>query len=369
MKNPNGYGSVVKLSGARRKPWAVRTSYLEEQSNGTVKRKQKYVAYFSDQKHALTYLAELNNGNVIKELQKYSEVYTFSELYEKWKSYRKSLKSNPSASTWKNYEIAYNMFSTVHVKKITGIRAQDLQDCITAQSSKSKATIGSMRAVVKGMWEYALNNELLEKDITERLVYEHTDSETPIHTRFTDQELKLLWNSLGVVNNVDIILIYIYTGLRPSELLEITSENVHISERYMIGGLKTENGIDRIIPLHKAIVPLVEERLKQNRPYLITNKYGNHYTRAVYHNSNWNTVMNKLKLNHAPHDARYTFAALADNACMNNVCQKIIMGHSLANITGTAFKTGNKADITKGTYTEKTLAELLEEVDKLPTSF
>ena len=24
MKNPNGYGTVVKLSGKRRKPWAVR---------------------------------------------------------------------------------------------------------------------------------------------------------------------------------------------------------------------------------------------------------------------------------------------------------------------------------------------------------
>ena len=59
MKMPNGYGSVVKLSGTRRKPWAVRVSYLEEQKDGTVKRKQKYLAYFAEQKHALTYLAKI----------------------------------------------------------------------------------------------------------------------------------------------------------------------------------------------------------------------------------------------------------------------------------------------------------------------
>ena len=137
----------------------------------------------------------------------------------------------------------------------------------------------------------------------------------------------------------------------------------------MIGGMKTEAGRDRIIPLHDAIIPLVEARLNQNRPYLITNKYGNHYTRAVYHNSNWNTCMSKLGLNHAPHDCRYTFAALADNACMNETCKKLIMGHALANKEGTAFKTGGRSDVTRDVYTEKTIPELVSEVNKLPIVF
>lgn len=107
MKMPNGYGSVVKLSGARRKPWAVRVSYLEEQDNGTVKRKQKYLAYFAEQKHALTYLAEYNNGAVVKEHQKYTDVPTFAEMFDKWEKYRRSLKSAPSESTWKNYKMLF----------------------------------------------------------------------------------------------------------------------------------------------------------------------------------------------------------------------------------------------------------------------
>lgn len=41
MKMPNGYGSVVKLSGKRRKPWAVRISYMDESPDGVIKRKQK----------------------------------------------------------------------------------------------------------------------------------------------------------------------------------------------------------------------------------------------------------------------------------------------------------------------------------------
>lgn len=369
MKMPNGYGSVVKLSGTRRKPWAVRVSYLEEQKDGTVKRKQKYLAYFAEQKHALTYLAEYNNGAVVKEHQKYTDVPTFAEMFDKWEKYRRSLKSAPSESTWKNYKIAFSMFAPVHHERIPAIRAQELQDCLTAQSSKSRTTIGNMRAVLRGMWQYAIANEYTEKDITQHLVFDFTESGVPIHTRFTDSEIKKLWEALWTINNVDIVLIYIYTGLRPSELLEIESKNVHLSDRYMIGGMKTEAGKDRIIPIHEAIVLLVEYRLGQNRPYLITNKYGNHYTRAVYQNSNWNTLMLKIGMNHAPHDCRYTFAALADKCSMNETCRKIIMGHALPNKDGTTYKTGGTSDVTQDVYTEKTIPELVAEINKLPTAF
>ena len=110
----------------------------------------------------------------------------------------------------------------------------------------------------------------------------------------------------------------------------------------------------------------MEERLKKNNEYLISNKYGNHYTRAVYSNSNWVTVMNNLNFNHAPHDCRYTFAYLADKVNMNEICKKIIMGHSVANKTGERFKIGGKGDVTSSVYTEKTLSDLLVEINKLP---
>lgn len=369
MRLPNGYGSVVKLSGNRRKPYAIRISYWDDQPGKPPKRKQKYIAYFSDQKKALAYLAEYNSGMVVPEHQKYAAVPTFAELFEKWKKYRQSLQSNPTEQTWRNYEIAFNMFAPIHDKKIISLRHNELQECITAQSSKSKTTIGNMRAILKGMWQYAIINEYTEKDITLHLEYESTQKGSPIHTRFTDKEVAALWDALGTVNNVDIILIYIYTGMRPGELLDVLSEDVHLEEKYLIGGSKTEAGIDRIIPLHDAIIPFVKYHLEKNRKYLITNKYGNPYTRAVYHISNWKTVMQQMQMNHAPHDCRYTFAALADQVGMNEICKKIIMGHSIANKTGTAFKTGGTSDVTMDVYTEKTLPQLLAEVNKLPTVF
>ncbi len=78
MKLPNGYGSVVKLKGSRRKPYAIKVSYMEEQPDGTAKRKRKYIEYFQTKALALTYLAEYNNGAIVKEHESYAQSPTFA---------------------------------------------------------------------------------------------------------------------------------------------------------------------------------------------------------------------------------------------------------------------------------------------------
>jgi hypothetical protein len=84
MKLPNGYGSVVKLSGKRRKPWAVRISYYKDIPGQKPKLKRKYIGYYSSQKQALSHLAEYNNKDIVDEHEKYLKSPTFSELYKEW---------------------------------------------------------------------------------------------------------------------------------------------------------------------------------------------------------------------------------------------------------------------------------------------
>ncbi|MBD5485956.1 MAG: tyrosine-type recombinase/integrase [Lachnospiraceae bacterium] len=201
--------------------------------------------------------------------------------------------------------------------------------------------------------QYAKLNEYIDRDFTEGLVYEWTESSTQIHDRYSDEEIRIPWSKLYEINNVDIILIMIYTGLRPTELLEILTENVHLEEKYMTGGMKTDAGGDRIIPLNDKIIPLVKNRYDPSKKYLINNKYVNHYAYGTYANGNFNTCMGKLKMMQFPHDDRHTFASLMDNAGANDVCIKLIMGHSM------------KDDITKETFTHKTIKELLTEVNKI----
>ena len=80
MKLPNGYGTIEKLKGNRRKPYGVRISYTDN-SDGIPKRKRKYIAYFADHKHALEFLTEYNSGAVVPEHTKYMDVPTFHLSY------------------------------------------------------------------------------------------------------------------------------------------------------------------------------------------------------------------------------------------------------------------------------------------------
>jgi integrase len=54
------------------------------------------------------------------------------------------------------------------------------------------------------------------------------------------------------------VLILIYTGLRPAELLQITNSRLDLENKVLIAGIKTEKGIDREIPLCDKIIPLLE---------------------------------------------------------------------------------------------------------------
>ena len=168
--------------------YAVRISKLVEDDTGKVKRKYTYLAYFAKPEMAYTYLAEYNSGAVVPEHMKYSDSPTFAEMYEKWKKYRKSLKNQISDSTWRNYEIAFHHFSELHDRKFISIRTNDLQQCLNAYNHKSQTTISSMRAVLKAMYQYAKLNEYIDRDLTEGLVYEWTNSMEQIHDGYSDEE-------------------------------------------------------------------------------------------------------------------------------------------------------------------------------------
>lgn len=77
MRLPNGYGSVYKLTGNRRRPWVVKKS---------IEGKQKALGYFVTQEEALTFLVGINrmtperevtfSSTVIPSYRKCTPLYT-----------------------------------------------------------------------------------------------------------------------------------------------------------------------------------------------------------------------------------------------------------------------------------------------------
>ena len=73
MRLPNSYGSIVKLSGKRRRPYAVRitTGWTDEG-----KQIQKYLSYHAKRSDAMAALAEYNKAPYELDNQK----ITFAEM-------------------------------------------------------------------------------------------------------------------------------------------------------------------------------------------------------------------------------------------------------------------------------------------------
>lgn len=120
--------------------------------------------------------------------------------------------------------------------------------------------------------------------------------------------------------------------------------------------MKTEAGINRTIPIHPAVLTFFKRYYNQGNRYLITNLKGSKISYTNFLTNYWKPAAKRMKLEHTPHDTRHTFITLADRFRVNEICLKLIVGHSIS-------------DITQGVYTHKTTEDLLNEVMKIPSSF
>lgn len=352
MRMPNGYGSIINLGKGRRKPFAIRVSYNEEnKETGIKKQKFKYIGYYEKSKDAVIALANYNSGMKIKEHVSISDQPTFEELYQQWIEHKCSRNNKPSDSTLRNYNLALGWCKSLHGKKFANLRIADIQSVADEYKGKSESTVGMIKTILNQMYQLAIKRDIVDKNYALLVDWEWIVSEGTAHTPFTDDEIKKLWDNADM-EDVDLVLMMIYTGFRASEFIGLENLNVHIEEKYVIGGMKTEAGTDRTVALNDKIIPLFKNRYNKKR-YLILNSKGKNYTYGTFYVDAWTRIMKQLGMeNHSPHDTRHTFATLLDRAEANKICIKLLIGHSIQ-------------DITDGIYTHKTLDDLLEAVKNI----
>lgn len=339
MRNPNSYGSVFKLSGKRRRPWAVRITV-----GWTDDGKQifKYLSYHEKKTDAVRALAEYNVNPYDVDANK----VTFEEIYSKWSEQAYPTLSDSSVKTYKS---AYKNTVKIQNMCFRDLRLTALQGVVDSVESASMARM--TKFLFQKMYTYALENDIVEKDYSQFIKLEKKN-ETKEKIPFTDKEVQIMWDKVDSVDYADLIVMLLYTGMRIGELLDMTKDNIHLEERYMVGGSKTEAGKNRVIPLHKKIIPLIEKRMEKSKNgYLFENTLGKKLTYALFMSKYWGAILAHLENNHTPHDTRHYFVSKMDSLGVNRVTIQKIVGHSSKSVT----------DI----YTHKNLDELLEAVDLL----
>ena len=331
MKAENGYGTIVKLSGNRRKPYAVRVTAGWKDG----KQVRKYLGYYKTQKEALIALGEYHKNGVNLDLNN----ITLNELYDKW--IERIENKNLTRSVVLTHNMARTRFGALgnkHVKDIKNAHLQDWLDNLDLKPGSKRR----LRSTLSQLFDYAFKNDIIVKNPTQGLeINEKVESTGAI---FTDDEIKKLWEDKENPH-AQKTLVLIYTGMRVGELLKIKKEDINFEERYIIGGSKTEAGRDRVIPIHDEIYPFVVELLGD----------GNSLTGGVTYNTmrvNLTRYWKRLGMEHKVHDTRKTGVSLMHRANIPMETIRIIVGHSAQGVT-------------EQVYLYKTPKELVEAINTM----
>lgn len=336
MKLANGTGSIIELKGNRRKPFAVRITTGWKDG----KQIRKYIGYYTSQAEALIALAEYHKYGLDVDGGK----LTLEEVFDDW---YKRIEAKCTKTVLNGHNMAKIRLGMLGNKPIKQIKPKHLQSWIDEIDLKSSSK-GRIKSTMSQVFNYAVHNDIIVRNPMESVTVEN-DNSGPVGKVFSEEEINILWQ-LKDDETARWILILIYTGMRINELLKMTTDNIHLSERYMIGGSKTDAGKDRVIPIHEAIVPLLEAQIGRAKN-LLRNSKGNPLTYLTA-KRNFDILMDKLEFDHNPHDTRKTGISLMHSAGIPIETVRIIVGHA-----------GH--DVTERVYLRKNVKELVTQINRI----
>lgn len=367
---PNGFGQISEIKGRNlRNPFRAMVSVGKSENGKPICKLLKPTSYFPTYNDAYAALVEYNKNPYDLEPS-----ITVKELYKKWtEQYFPTLKNKASSravdTAWKYCSVVYDM-------RVIDLRARHIKGCLDEGISVSKGVehtpSASMKNKIKSLFnlmlDYALEYEIVDRNysrsfkLTDETIKEIIQVKKE-HIPFSEDEMQLLWQHVNDKKYIDAILIQCYSGWRPQELGLIELKDVDLENWTFKGGMKTEAGTDRIVPIHSKIRELVERRYKEAEKigsiYLINDidtnnrKKSSTLTYGRYKNG-FDMICRELNLNtqHRPHDGRKHFVTMAKKFGLDEYAIKYIVGHKIS-------------DITEKVYTQRELDWLKNEMEKI----
>ena len=362
MRLPNGFGNVSKLSGKRRNPWRARKTSGWTVDEITKKAKQEYITigYYPTRQEAIQALSAYNENPYDLNANK----ITFAEVYERWAEKKFD---EISASNVNGYKASYKLCGSLQGMKFSDIKLIHLQHIVDT-SGKNYPALKKLKVLLNQVFDYAVMHEVITKDrhIVEYLNIGKEEKSTK-HYRFTDQELDTLWRWAPGNEYVQVILMMIYSGVRPGELMNVNRKNVDLEAGFFeIEKGKTANAA-RKVPIHHRTMPFFVNWMKKGTERLITNTSGQPFrfdtNHTSYTDTYWTPVLKDLGIltykndkgdiaDHLPDDTRHTFTTLWSEKHLDEAMRRKIQGHS-------------GKGIGEIVYTHFELEKLKEELNKL----
>lgn len=308
LKRANGTGTVYKLQGRRRRPWAAA-------KNRTI------IGYYETKTAALDALNRLAGRSLD---ERYN--MTFADVFKAWKAeHYQEITGAGRAS----YNRAYDVFSPIHRKKFRDLRTADFQAVLDPYMKQSHSTISKHKQLITQMSAWAMREELITTNFAKFVrIPENVKKEKEI---FSDSDIEKLEEDGGEA--AKIVLMLIYTGMRIGELFSLQLENYH--ETYVVGGEKTEAGRNRVIPIRPEGRGYFQYFASRADGPLLLSGYTGQKIPNNFRKRDYYPLLDRLGIERkTPHATRHTYASRARRAGVPPEILQKILGH--ANYSTTA---------------------------------
>jgi len=376
-KRANGKGSAIYLGDNREKPWGARITIGKDINGISIRHfidtfetelealvclenyhKEPYSLYIKEEKYnrIVTFpkkpypLVPVRNPNKAVEQKIKRDTYTFKQLFNEFKEMKlpnaEEVKLEKEKHIKPNGKFAYNysrgMITAFHNSKelydkvYKDLKTSDFQNFLN-NCGKKYETLRIMKNFYIKLDEYALQEDIIEKSYAQHIRLTNIKT-SGNKTPYSYEQISYLWN----INSEnykedfvrDLLLMALYTGCRAEELLFIYTKNIFLDKNYFVGGLKTQAGINREIPIHPKIKTLF---LKYYNPeneflFIMPNGKRTNYDYYLYHYK-FNFIDKHPFLdNHTAHECRHTLRTELEKQNIKQVIINSIIGHSNENV-------------------------------------
>ncbi len=289
-KRGNGQGTVWKRPNGT---YAAQVTLGYFIKDGVKKRKTRQKYGFKTKKAAVEYINTLFSGS------EQDKAITLSELWERFQGDLSALSTSKQTA----YRIAWRKIEAdTAYRTIDSFSVPELQELID-EAAPSYYTRRDIKTLFSHLYKIAIRDDYIDKNRAEYIKLPKL--ETTERDTFSVTDKQALWNDFkrSPSQITAGILVMLYTGIRPGELLTIKTENVHVAEHYMTGGIKTAKGKSRKIILPDKLIPVID--------YLLNN--GMNGKLCCRHPDNfyddWTAKRSELNLRDtlAPYCCRHTY--------------------------------------------------------------
>lgn len=334
IRNPNGYGSIIKMGGNRRKPYGVRITVGRKDDGRQI---YKYIGYFEERTDAMIALAEFNKMPYDIDANN----ITFAQVYER---YAKEESDNLSDSLKKLNKTCFNHCKPLHLAVFKDLRKAHLKGVIDdLETLTAKSNVASF---YRKLYKFAMEHDIVHKNYADFITTPSKNQKTK-KIPFLRAEIDLLWDNIGNIN-AEILIMLAYSGMRVMELLALEKSQINMDEDYIITGSKSPAGKDRYIPIHPRIKPLVEKHYANPSKWLIVNNQGDKPIRYdSFHAKRWSKLKKKLQFREelTIHSTRHFFISELHRLGADKIAVQKIVGHKGQDVTEQAYTHIAKADL------------------------